>query len=923
MYTHVGFFLGPRLQLGQMELQDGNHAAALSQLQRAVSYIQLLQASPNGVAKRWPEVKYLEEAEVMVAECLHKLQQRDQAAETYAKVIERLRQAQPGKPTVLATALHSSAALAAEQRDMALARRYMRESAELSLTLPGVTADLIADRLKALLQVAAVDPGADGARELVNQALEAARRSDLVRGLPASHLELLNAALAFHMKTGDLQSARQTLEASQPVDAAAAAAASGLSLALVLRQLELAARLGDEDPFHDGWEAIRHQATSLPAAQRDVFAEHARAMAWESIDAAIAELGQEGDRAFRAREVTELSASLLVPLLEPENPRSRFVRLQEGFWQLMTIDTPSARLSFENLLQQDTGTAEDAWLRAFATLMLGWVHALQRHDDVAIALGKDALNAFRSQQAAGTVADCSRACVDIARLALTGEGMAYRMLTDWLIRAGRLSEAQQLLLVLREDELAESMRWGSALPSSDSRAALTGLELDRFRGFYRLREQQAALAHERLQLQAQQAAGRLDGAGRARLQQISRLEAEELKPAVSRFLQGLDSAMAVNADTVVVQNSASVRAEATQIQRDIDKWAREAPLARAVGVQYLVGRENLSILVTVPGLSPIARQLPIPRAELYNAVYTAQTLMRTPLSAPNLLRPALQRLHALLLAPIENDLRRMGTHTLLLSLDDRLRQLPFAALIGTDGRHVIEDYAIALYNEATSGMPTPGRSRDWRVAAMGTSKAVGGLPALMAVPAELAEVVRVSRSGGQTFLDGQFTRATLDRALTQRSTAPFNVLHLASHFVLRPGDAGASTLFLGDGTSISLAEISRRQFDFRGFELVVYSACETGVAGGRTANGMEMESLSALTRRQGAATVLGTLWKVSDTSVARAMATFYDQSARGGDSLADTLRQTQLAMLRGERGTSASHRHPFHWAPFVLMGNWR
>lgn len=243
--------------------------------------------------------------------------------------------------------------------------------------------------------------------------------------------------------------------------------------------------------------------------------------------------------------------------------------------------------------------------------------------------------------------------------------------------------------------------------------------------------------------------------------------------------------------------------------------------------------------------------------------------------------------------------------------------------MGSDGRYVIEDYAIALYNEATARVLAPGGARDWRVAAMGTSKSVGGLPALFAVPTELAQVVRASRSGGQTFLDAQFNRAALDRALTRRTGVPFNVLHLASHFVLQPGDAGASTLFLGDGTSLSLAEIARRQLDFHGFDLVVYSACETGVAGGRTANGMEMESLSALTRRQGAASVLGTLWKVSDSSVAQAMATFYDRSARGGATLAETLRQTQLAMLRGEQATPPRHRHPFHWAPFVLMGNWR
>lgn len=921
----VGFALGPSLQLGQMEWEDGNYPAGLLLFQQTVRYIEELQANPDA-ARRWPEVSYLEEAEVMLAECLYRLGRWDEAAGVYARVIERLQKSQPTKRLTLSRALHGAGALAADQGDWPLARQRIRASVDLTLALPGIPSDAVAERLKALIQLAAADPGAPESRDIVTLALESARRSDLERDLPVGYLDLVYAALAYYVGIGDLQIARQVQEAvSAPsqTTAAVAAAPPGLRLALELRQLELLAQLGDEASFHTQWETIRSRAIALPSDQQDVFAEQARQMAWASLDATLAGLGQEGDRAFRAREVTELSASLLIPLLGAEHPRSRQVQLQAGMWQMFTLDTPSARSSFESLLQHDVGTAEDARLRAFATLMLGWVHALQGHDDAAVILGKDALNGFREQKAVGAAAQCGLACADVSRLALTGESMAYRLLTDWLIRAGRLSEAQQLLVALREHELEESLRWGSASASGDGRAALTGLEMDRFRGFYRLREQQAALARERLQLQAQQATGRLDGAGRTRLRQIGRLEAEELKPAVSRFLQGLDSDMATDADKSVVQNNASVRSEATQIQRDIDQWARESPHAPVVGVQYLVGRDSLSILVTVPGLSPIARQLPVKRADLYTAVFTAQTLMRTPQSVPTLLKPALQELHALLLAPVEADLRRLGARTLLLSLDDRLRQLPFAALMGSDGRYVIEDYAIALYNEATARVLAPGGARDWRVAAMGTSKSVGGLPALVAVPTELAQVVRASRSGGQTFLDAQFNRAALDRALTRRTGAPFNVLHLASHFVLQPGDAGASTLFLGDGTSLSLAEIARRQLDFHGFDLVVYSACETGVAGGRTANGMEMESLSALTRRQGAASVLGTLWKVSDASVAQAMATFYDQSARGGATLAETLRQTQLAMLRGGLGTPASHQHPFHWAPFVLMGNWR
>lgn len=919
MDPHPAATLAARLELGQMAFEDRDYATSQLQLQRAVRSIELLRAQHADALHRWPQTQWLDEAQLMLAESLHHLQRLDEAGAAYTALIERLHQARPPKPAVMSRALHNGATLAWEQRDGALALQRIEESAEQALLVPGIAPQMLADNLAAVVRVIGALPAANDSGRRLARVLKQAGQADLAHRLPDAYLRLLDDALAVSMSAGDLSAAQLLAETSGGA-IAHAAAAPGLQLALQLRRLELEAQRGDEVVFRDGWDALRASAAGLPADQRQVFAERALRLAWASLMPVMSGFGHQGGRAYRARETTELASGLLLPLLPPEHALNRLARLQQATWQLMTLDTPSARPAFEGLLAHDAGTPEDAALRAFSTFMLAWVHALQHHNTTAIALGKEALNAFQAlPQHQG--ADCAQMlCVDVARIALVGTAAAHRWLVARLIEAGRLSEAQQLLQMLREQELAESLRWGGAPQAGTGAAALTGLEQDRLQAYHRLRARHAALAQERRSLQELQAAGRLDAGGAVRLQQIGRLEAEELRPALARFLEGLDSAMAAGADRAVVQNSPSVRIEATQIQRDIDRWAREAPQSHAVGVQYLVDRDTLSIVVTVPDQTPLAHQAKLPRSALYDAVHGAQTLLRTPDSGAPQIRAALQKLHELLLAPIEGALRQVGARTLLLSLDDQLRQLPFAALVGADGRYLAEDYAIALYNEGSPQVLASDRSRDWHVAAMGASKAVGSLPALATVPAELAQVVRASRNGGETFLDARFTRTALDEALARAAAKPFNVLHLASHFVLQPGDANASTLILGDGSAISLAEMLRRPFNFRGFELVVYSACETGIAGGRLANGMEMESLSALTRRQGAAAVLGTLWKVSDASVADAMAGFYSHSARAGDSLAENLRQTQLAMLRGG---SLRHRHPFHWAPFVLMGNWR
>lgn len=47
------------------------------------------------------------------------------------------------------------------------------------------------------------------------------------------------------------------------------------------------------------------------------------------------------------------------------------------------------------------------------------------------------------------------------------------------------------------------------------------------------------------------------------------------------------------------------------------------------------------------------------------------------------------------------------------------------------------------------------------------------------------------------------------------------------------------------------------------------------------------------------------------------MGGFY-QGLKSGASKDAALRSSALALLRDEK-----HRHPFYWAPFLVMGDWR
>lgn len=99
-------------------------------------------------------------------------------------------------------------------------------------------------------------------------------------------------------------------------------------------------------------------------------------------------------------------------------------------------------------------------------------------------------------------------------------------------------------------------------------------------------------------------------------------------------------------------------------------------------------------------------------------------------------------------------------------------------------------------------------------------------------------------------------------------------------------------------------------------DLVVLSACETGL--GKAVRG---EGLIGLTRGfmyAGAPRVAVSLWSVSDRATASLMRRFYEAMLKDGLSPSAALRAAQLAMMK-----QPGWQHPYHWAPFIVQGDWR
>ena len=127
--------------------------------------------------------------------------------------------------------------------------------------------------------------------------------------------------------------------------------------------------------------------------------------------------------------------------------------------------------------------------------------------------------------------------------------------------------------------------------------------------------------------------------------------------------------------------------------------------------------------------------------------------------------------------------------------------------------------------------------------------------------------------------------------------------------------AGANTLNGGNPDSDGiLTALEASNLNLRGTQLVVLSACETGL--GDIANGEGVYGLRRAFTLAGAETQLISLWKVSDNGTKDLMVNYYDKLL-SGTGRSQSLLETQRKLL-----ADPQYRHPYYWAPFILSGDW-
>ncbi len=267
--------------------------------------------------------------------------------------------------------------------------------------------------------------------------------------------------------------------------------------------------------------------------------------------------------------------------------------------------------------------------------------------------------------------------------------------------------------------------------------------------------------------------------------------------------------------------------------------------------------------------------------------------------------PAAQQLYAWILEPLQPALKDIDN--LVFVLDGPLRSIPMAAL--HDGnQYLVERFNLALTPGLQLIQPQPLPQTKLRTVAGGLSQARLNFPALPYVQRELEQIEQLVPS--RVLLDQTFTHERIRQ--TVQST-PSAVVHLATHgqFSSRAED----TYILTWDQRVNVNELhqllERRELGQGAIELLVLSACQTAVGDPMAALG-----IAGVAVRSGARSTLATLWSVDDQATAMVMGQFYQNLAKR-ETKAGALREAQLQLLQDQK-----FRHPYYWAPYILLGNW-
>jgi CHAT domain-containing protein len=361
-----------------------------------------------------------------------------------------------------------------------------------------------------------------------------------------------------------------------------------------------------------------------------------------------------------------------------------------------------------------------------------------------------------------------------------------------------------------------------------------------------------------------------------------------------RLVRSLSESRAAGPSTEAPDKFAPLDLEEIRASIPADAVLLEYYQVRGVLYVCALGREKLRILPLAPA-AQVAESLRLLQFQLSKFRLGAEYQRRFSNAMLSASLRHLEKLHGELLAPIRG---LLNAKHLIIAPHSFLHNLPFHAL--RDGnRFLIDEFSISYAPSASVYSLCSGRQGSFRQESL-----VMGIPDQSAPHIEReARFAASMLPGSRLYLGPDATEAAL-REHGPRS----RFVHIATHGLFRRDNPMFSSIRLGD-SHISLLDLYQIPLSA---ELVTLSGCSTGL--NAVVGGDELVGLMRGLLHAGAQGILVSLWDVQDQSTAEFMTVFYKQ-LQCEENKAEALR----AAMRELR---AEFPHPYHWAPFVLVGKY-
>jgi CHAT domain-containing protein/tetratricopeptide (TPR) repeat protein len=469
---------------------------------------------------------------------------------------------------------------------------------------------------------------------------------------------------------------------------------------------------------------------------------------------------------------------------------------------------------------------------------------------------------------------------------------SYRNLADLLLKQDRILEAQQVLDLLKVQELSDYLQNVRGNPQTAQGIDLQSSE-----------QNLIILANELNLLQKKDREGKLNETEQQRLTQLVQLERDQNKQ-FNAFLNSSEIQKLITELRRTEQQQNINLANYRKLQKDV-----LAQMPNAVMIYPMILDDRLELVLINAKTPPLRRTVKLSRENLNQELANFLASLRDT-NIDEVKEPA-QKFYGWLIKPFEIELEQLKIDTIIYAPDSQLRYIPLAALY--DGKQwLAEKYRVnnITAESLTSFTPKPLANPHVLAGAFGGQTGDKKRAGFDGLPATITEVQKIaSRFPNTTTL----TEDAFSKTATETRANSHSILHLATHGELSVGTPEDSFILFGNGDKATISEI--KEWSLSNVDLVILSACQTGI-GNKLGNGVEILGLGYQMQSAGARVAIASLWKVDDAGTQALMDTFYSELQKGDVSIAEALRRAQVSLIR-----SSKYTHPNYWSAFFAIGN--